>query len=115
MPDLNPLFIIPVVIGVIFILLGMIVKRFPPKKINMIYGYRTSQSMQNQEKWDFAQRYFARESVKFGFCMAGISIAGLVWHPGELVATAISLSLMILIAIFIIYRVEKALRKIPAN
>lgn len=34
--------------GVIFILMGLIMYIFPPKKINGLYGYRTSSSMESR-------------------------------------------------------------------
>ena len=33
---------------------------WPPKKINMTYGYRTTRSMKSQSAWDFAQKYSAK-------------------------------------------------------
>lgn len=45
----------PIVIIVLFIM--MITKLFPPKNINSLYGYRTSNSMKNKLNWDFAQKY----------------------------------------------------------
>jgi uncharacterized membrane protein len=39
--------------GVLFII-SFLFYKYPPKKINGLYGYRTYQSMQNQENWDFA-------------------------------------------------------------
>jgi len=50
LPFDNPLFLIPSTSGLIFILAGFIMLKFPPKKINSLYGYRTSSSMKNQER-----------------------------------------------------------------
>lgn len=30
---------------------------FPPKKINSIFGYKTSRSLKNQKNWDYAQKF----------------------------------------------------------
>ncbi|PWB20750.1 hypothetical protein DCO46_20195 [Flavobacterium sp. HTF] len=38
-------------------------KIFPPKSINSFYGYRTSNSMKSQAKWDFAQKFSATLSL----------------------------------------------------
>ena len=38
----------------------------PPKKINGLYGYRTTRSRKSQEAWDFAQRYSAKLMTMFG-------------------------------------------------
>ena len=49
----------------IFILvLFLIVKKFPPKKINWWYGYRTARSMQNDEIWKVAQAYASKKSIQ---------------------------------------------------
>ena len=49
----------------IFILvLFLIVKKFPPKKINWWYGYRTARSMQNDEIWKVAQEYASKKSIQ---------------------------------------------------
>ena len=57
---MNPLFLILTLSGGIFLLAGYIQFRFPPKKINHLYGYRTSTSMRSQECWDFAQTFSAK-------------------------------------------------------
>ena len=36
---------------ILIVLFAIIVKTYPPKKINHFYGYRTSRSMKNQETW----------------------------------------------------------------
>jgi uncharacterized membrane protein len=58
----NPLVNITFLCGLLFIIAGYILLKFPPKNINSLYGYRTSSSMENQEKWDFAQNYSSKES-----------------------------------------------------
>ena len=46
--------------GIIFMITGFVMFKFPPKNINMLYGYRTTRSMKNQEQWDFSQKYSAK-------------------------------------------------------
>lgn len=49
-----------VVAGIIFFLVGgVFFKFFPPRKINHMYGWRTSFSMKNTDIWNEAQRYGA--------------------------------------------------------
>lgn len=43
-----------------FLLLSVVAfifKFFPPRKINYLYGYRTSRSMKNTENWNLANKY----------------------------------------------------------
>lgn len=44
-------------VGPLMVLLAAIFKAFPPKQINMWYGYRTARSMRNQETWEAANSY----------------------------------------------------------
>lgn len=41
------------------VVVSMLFKLFPPKKINYFYGYRTPRSMKNIENWNLANRYSA--------------------------------------------------------
>ncbi|MES2064447.1 MAG: SdpI family protein [Bacteroidota bacterium] len=70
----------PHFIGVIFILAGLIQKRFPPKEINSLYGYRTTLSMKNQQNWDEGNRYSTTLIIKCGWVLVitGIIITGLL-------------------------------------
>lgn len=50
----------------LILLLGIITKKYPPKSINSIIGYRTSRSMINDETWQFAQKKCAELWIKYG-------------------------------------------------
>ena len=50
-------------------------QKFPAKKRNMLYGYRTTSSMKSQESWDVAQAYGARESMRLGAIQAVVGLA----------------------------------------
>lgn len=52
--------------GLLSVILGIVMYKKPPKKINGLYGYRTSTSMKTQQTWDFAQKYAAKVMVKYG-------------------------------------------------
>lgn len=64
--EFTPALIIPLLVGILFILIGCILNFFPPKKINRYYGYRTPRAMKSKERWDFAQRFSARELIGWG-------------------------------------------------
>lgn len=107
----SPLFVIPVSAGFIFVIVGLLVLKFPPKKINNLYGFRTANSMKSQQHWDFAQRYSAKEMIKLGALLALSGLLGLVFQPGETVATAIGIGFMMLAVIALLLRVEGAIKK----
>lgn len=60
--------------GAVFIIAGIILSLFPPKKINSIYGYRTASSMRNKETWDQANKYSSRLMIILGIVILLISL-----------------------------------------
>jgi uncharacterized membrane protein len=50
-------------VGPLLLVLSFLYKKFPPKKINQFYGYRTSRSMKSQEAWDCANLYSAHAFI----------------------------------------------------
>lgn len=99
-------------VGIVFILTGVIMYAFPPKKINGLYGYRTQTSMQSQKKWDFAQTYSAKIMVLTGFIFTLIAPSKGLFKTNESIDLAIGMFCMIVGSILIIVVVEKALRKL---
>lgn len=72
---------LPILLGLIFTLVALITKRYPPQKINMNYGYRTKRSMKNLSVWNYAQSIYPRVLLKGGI---GLIITGLVlWLMGS--------------------------------
>ena len=61
----------------VFLLCGLIQMRFPPKKINPLYGYRTLASMRNEEAWQFAQKLCARRFILLSVFSAVVTV--FVW------------------------------------
>ncbi|MBS9766814.1 MAG: SdpI family protein [Flavobacteriaceae bacterium] len=107
----TPLFNICILCGGIFILAGIIMWYFPPKKINNLYGYRTNSSMKSQERWDFAQKYSAKESIKLGALLAIVPLILLVVDIENFAGMWIGLGLLICVCIILIFRTEKALKQ----
>ena len=103
---LNPLFLS----GFIFALLGFIMYKFPPKEINSLYGYRTGNSMESQEKWDFSQRYAAVLLIKTGLIFCTLSFLRLFIKINEGILIIIETAILLIGAIFLIYKTEKAIK-----
>ena len=61
--------------SLIFTVIGLVFWMYPPKKINEFYGYRTTRSRNNQEAWDFAQRYSAKLLTIFGLAALIVAAA----------------------------------------
>ena len=66
----------PQLIGVLFVLLGMVQKYLPPKTINNWYGYRTAQARSSQEMWVEGNKYSANFMIRAGMIVffAGLMI-----------------------------------------
>lgn len=65
----------PQITGLLLIIIGFIQQKFPPKKINDWYGYRTPMAKKNQRNWDEGNRYSAKLFIKIGVVMV---IAGVI-------------------------------------
>ena len=91
-------------------LAGFIMFKFQPKKINSLYGYRTNSSMKNQERWGFSKKYSAIEMIKLATLLALSSIIGLVYNRVSKLGMFLGLGLMILMLVFLLIRVEKAIK-----
>lgn len=94
--------------GVLF-LLSIIFWKFPPKKINNLYGYRTHRSMLNQQIWDFANSTFNLAFIKYSglsflaaLLLVNFAQNNLTWQPMVLVALSI---------LVCIIKTEKALKE----
>lgn len=61
-------------IGGILFFCGVILKLFPPRSINHIYGYRTRRSKMNMENWKTANKISSHLLMLFGLILMLISI-----------------------------------------
>ena len=97
-------------LGILFLIIGLVFRFFPPRKINSFYGYRTRQSMQNQSKWDFAQQRSANYLILLGVT---ITLSALIFQllPGfERQQFFIQLGIMLLGIVYIFWDVERRLK-----
>lgn len=107
--------VIPFLTGIILAVTALITLRFPPKKINYLYGYRTVASMKNQQIWDFAQRYSGIKMFQSGLALVAISFVNLFLNLSEGFQVSLGLSLVIVPCIFLFFATERAIRKIFPN
>lgn len=91
--------VLNLMLGPLMLVLAVLFKRFPAKKINHIYGYRTPRSMKSQEAWDCANRYSSNAFVIIAalICLVQIVLWSLLppndailWITGVLVAGVIA-------------------------
>ncbi|WP_460692574.1 SdpI family protein [Mucilaginibacter puniceus] len=114
----------PQLIGVIILLAGWIMVKYPPKKINYLYGYRTELSMKNQQTWDEANRFSARLMVKIGGVLIALGlIISLIFSVGilrsdieNILRTALLFISSIVSAVILIVGTQRHLEKtFPEN
>ena len=96
--------------GPLFIVLGWYFAKFPPKKINHFYGYRTSRSMKSQEAWDFAQVYGAKKMVWAGWVMLAVGVMMFPLPFSENVKAVLSVVTTVSVSVWMIVVTEKALK-----
>jgi len=109
----------PHLVGIIMLLLGLIMTKFPPKNINKWYGYRTASSMKSQQAWNEANRYSAKMMITTGLILliAGIALTVLMNYlitdkqKVEVLMMGITIAMGILPAVIMIARTESHLDK----
>ena len=97
--------------GLIFLLAGYIQHRFPPKKINHLYGYRTSTSMKSQESWDFAQQYSAKKMMQMGTYITALGLLSWILDLQLLWSADIALTIVTIGPLLMLFKVESELKK----
>lgn len=96
--------------GIALFLSGIVMYIFPPKRRNLLYGYRTSRSAKSQSAWDFSQRFSSKRLIGSGLALLAFGgLLNLINIPEEY-AVIVMLSLMIVAAVYIFYATEKALK-----
>lgn len=73
--------IVDLSIPLMMIGIGILFRNNSPKKINGIYGYRTSRSMASQESWDYANKRFAQIWLKWGMILLVIIVLSRLFIP----------------------------------
>ena len=63
------IFILPVIIAVV----GYIMNKSPPKKVNWFIGYRTRKSMKDETVWKIANQYCGKLWIRIGLTMLVIA------------------------------------------
>ncbi len=104
--------LVPAYVGIAFVLSGLVLYKFPPKKINYFYGYRTPSAMRNQKNWDFSQTYSAIRLIVTGIIIASVALMSYLIKL-QFFSTPFASSLLILCAVlYVIISTEWAIKKI---
>lgn len=87
----------------LFFIAGILLKFFPPKRINKWYGYRTPKAMKDDEAWFFAQSFSSKLILICTPIFCGLSL--LTKHFSNYNESAIGLYILIDILLLIIITV----------
>lgn len=108
----NVIFIILTIVGIVFLAISIFLIKFPPKKINGFYGYRTSRSMQSQESWNYSQLYSSKIMVFLGFVYTVLGIGSLfIPKQEDMVGAIISIVIVLSGVFFMFFKTERVLAK----
>lgn len=69
--------------SIILAFLSILWIKFPPKKINSIYGYRTPKSMKTEFKWNFANYFSSRYLLFFSLSFMIFALVCLLFIDGN--------------------------------
>ena len=114
--QINPLTLILEVTGLIFYVAGYIQFKYPPKKINFLYGYRTTTSIRSQEIWGYSQTLSAKKIQQLGVYLFFGGILAFFINIDHFFAMWIGISLVTGSPVLLIFQLEKELkRRFPKN
>jgi uncharacterized membrane protein len=105
------MFLPQLVLSVVFIIAGLLMAKYPPRKINPLYGYRTRRSMQSQEAWNYAQRVSSRRIVLSGIAGIFVFIAAWMLEFNEGIQVILMIATLFLSLVYVVYNVERNLKK----
>ena len=91
---------------------GLLYRIFPPKKINSIYCYRTTNSRRNLNTWKVANRYSAELMMFEGLIIAAIGIISTFINDNRAIETALDIGLIFSSFVIILVATEKHLNKL---
>ena len=107
----NPLFLLLSITGLMLLLAALILKIFPPQKINHFYGYRSPASRKSLKHWKFAQIFAARELSRVSLILISLGILGLFSTTDPRLGAIAAGFIIIIFIAYLIYKVELAIKK----
>lgn len=106
---MNEILVVHLIVGSVLLAASLLMKLWPPRKINHLYGYRTPLSMKNQINWDIANTYAAELMMWAGISNLFVHAMTYFLIGGEL-SLFISLGYYLSFIVISIILVEKRLK-----
>lgn len=108
---LSEIFGLAFVNGFMFTIASVVLYYYPPKKLNAWIGYRTAASVKSQDRWDFAQKFFAAARVEAGLVMMAVSFTGYFFPEGKTFRLCGSILITICLIRYVATTTDSALKK----
>ena len=102
---------VAVICGLVFLIMGFIMYKWPPRTINWLYGYRTGSSMKSQERWVFAQKYSAMQMMKSGGALLLMGLAMALFGADIPLITGAGTVGLLISAGYLLITTERAIKK----
>ena len=96
--------------GGIYYLAALVLSKFPPKKINYLYGYRTKASMKSQESWNFSQNYTSKKMKYISLYIFIIGAFSIFLNIELMWSLWLGIIISVLMPVLMILEVEKELK-----
>ena len=105
-------------IGPLMLVISLIFFYFPPKKINLIYGHRTSMSMKNQDTWQEANKRSTHMIILVSALTCILQLTGIVFNINQeitILYATVFLVACLIIGVIVIEKKLKAIFDIDGN
>lgn len=103
-------FYLNVFLGLLILGLPLLFMYLWPKTINNLSGYRTRRSMNSQDSWDYAQKYWPKSLSTMSFAVIALQII-LCFTIDVVVALLITMFIWILSLFVSIFLTEQELKR----
>jgi uncharacterized membrane protein len=107
----NPFTVTAGLVGIIYLIVGIIMTIYPPKNINSMYGYRTPKSMKSPQAWAFAQKYSTKLFLIISILLITIAAISSQFTVTEEQGIVGGIGAILLLTFFLIFKTETELKK----
>ncbi len=109
----SPYFWTPIIMGILYFVIGYLMIKYPPTDRNGLYGYRSKRARQSEQHWVFAQKFSAIMFKKFGLlCLPLCTIGFIAEGKSDLALTLIIVAVALFPAVMVMYLTEKYLKEL---
>ncbi|REJ83759.1 MAG: hypothetical protein DWQ44_00495 [Bacteroidetes bacterium] len=109
--QINSAVIVLPLVGLIFLLAGLIMRKSPPPKVNYIYGYRTRRSMRDQQSWEEGNRVSAILMIRYGMCMIVFGLVATIVPLTEISSIIAALFIVLVFTFMVFVKTERHLKR----